>query len=328
MAARASYLGALESYRELARVQPEIYRPHVAMTLNNLGNVQRALNDLETARGGLEEALEIVRDLAQVRPDVHLRDVAVTLNNLGLLELQRGEDTAARDHLSDSVRTLLRVYRRLPAAYRASLRKCALDWLAALLRSGGSSAAWEAWQSVADEFPAEDLLARTLEIAFGLSAHRWDAVEAALGRPSGPAGEPAAEDRGLIAATFLDRVREPAAPVEALAGLLGRMPESLRHACEDAAVGLVPTLLRERPTDAAGWRQVADRMRAVFGAEDAVGAGLRLLEAGLKYLEAGRQESAILNLPVEQRRLIIETCGAESESGPEAGAWGSGDRAR
>jgi hypothetical protein len=32
---------------------------------------------------------------------------------------------------------------------------------------------------------------------------------------------------------------------------------------------------------------------------------VQLLEAGLNYLEAGKQESAILNLPVEQRRLII-----------------------
>jgi hypothetical protein len=54
---------------------------------------------------------------------------------------------------------------------------------------------------------------------------------------------------------------------------------------------------------------VADRIRTNFGQAEAVDKALKLLEAGVNYLKAGKKESAILNLPVEQRRLIMETCG-------------------
>jgi tetratricopeptide (TPR) repeat protein len=70
-AARASYQEALASYRELARLRPEVYRPAVATTLNNLGNVQSALNDLEAARASYQEALASYRELARLRPEVY-----------------------------------------------------------------------------------------------------------------------------------------------------------------------------------------------------------------------------------------------------------------
>ena len=41
-----AYDEALLHYRRLARSQPEVYEPDVAMTLNNLGNVLRDLSSL------------------------------------------------------------------------------------------------------------------------------------------------------------------------------------------------------------------------------------------------------------------------------------------
>ena len=68
----------------------------MATTLNNLGNVQRDLNELEAARDSYTEALAIYRELAEHRPDVYRPDVAGTLNNLGNVQRALNELEAAR----------------------------------------------------------------------------------------------------------------------------------------------------------------------------------------------------------------------------------------
>ena len=50
--------------------------------LNNLGNVQRDLNDLESALKSFEEALATYRGLARRQPEVYRPLVATMLNNL------------------------------------------------------------------------------------------------------------------------------------------------------------------------------------------------------------------------------------------------------
>ena len=94
-AARDSYTEALAIRRELAEHRPDVYRPDVAMTLNNLGVAQRALNELEAARDSYTEALAIRRELAEHRPDVYRPDVAMTLNNLGNVQRDLNELEAA-----------------------------------------------------------------------------------------------------------------------------------------------------------------------------------------------------------------------------------------
>ncbi len=84
-------------YRELAQTSPDVYRPEVATTLNELGIVLTDLRALEDARAAYTEALLIRRELAQSRPEVYLPDVAMTLNNLGtvLSDLPALEDARA-----------------------------------------------------------------------------------------------------------------------------------------------------------------------------------------------------------------------------------------
>ncbi|MBS1515362.1 MAG: hypothetical protein JSS63_10035, partial [Bacteroidetes bacterium] len=43
------YLEALKIYRELAETNPNAYRPHVAMTLNNLAILEKNNNEYEQA---------------------------------------------------------------------------------------------------------------------------------------------------------------------------------------------------------------------------------------------------------------------------------------
>jgi tetratricopeptide (TPR) repeat protein len=315
-AARQSYEEALGSFRELARQRPEVYRPNVAVTLNNLGNVQSALNDLEAARQSHEEALSIRRELARQRPEVYRPDVAITAFNIGLLEDHSGHPEAAVNRFGESVRALLPEYRRVSRVYQPRFRRYLSVWLSRLQRTRGGQSAWEAWQGMAGELPADDPVGRSFGIVTGIWTRRWDEVLEWLRQASAWLPKLASEDREEIASAFNGALRDSEVPTDALHRLASEMPEPLRHACEGKAIALVPSLLREHGGQAEKLRQVAGRVRAVFGNEEAVGKALQLLEAGLNYLEAGRQESAILNLPVEQRRLIIETCGAGSEQAP------------
>ena len=87
---------ALEIYRELAASQPEVCRPDVAMTLNNLGNVLRELRELETARQVHAEALEVYRELAEWQEFAFSASLIDVLLNLGICsELQANEEYAS-----------------------------------------------------------------------------------------------------------------------------------------------------------------------------------------------------------------------------------------
>jgi len=76
---------ALNSYRELAKTNPEAYQPYIAILLNNLAIVYGETERIPEAEKAYGEALEIRRQLAKTNPDVYQSDVARTLNNLGIL---------------------------------------------------------------------------------------------------------------------------------------------------------------------------------------------------------------------------------------------------
>jgi len=80
------YQEALGIRRELAKANPQVYLPDVAMTLNNLGNLVQADSGRRSEAEKLyQEALKIYRELAKANPQVYLPNVANTLNNLGAL---------------------------------------------------------------------------------------------------------------------------------------------------------------------------------------------------------------------------------------------------
>ncbi len=83
--AQKAYEEALDTYRKLARANPDTYLPFVAGTLNNLGVQHRDQNRTEEARKAYEEALDIYRQLERANSDTYLPFVAATLNNLGIL---------------------------------------------------------------------------------------------------------------------------------------------------------------------------------------------------------------------------------------------------
>ncbi|MBV9997901.1 MAG: tetratricopeptide repeat protein [Verrucomicrobia bacterium] len=97
--ARDEYEEALQTYRRLARQNPDTYLPAVALTLNNLGNLDSDQNRPDEARREYQEALQIRRKLAENDPQTHLSAVAATLNNLGNLDRdQHRPDDARREY--------------------------------------------------------------------------------------------------------------------------------------------------------------------------------------------------------------------------------------
>lgn len=105
------YVEALTLRRQLAKVNPDIYLPNVANTLNNLAilvsqDTQRR-NEAETLHN---EALSLRRQLAKQNPNVYLPDVAGTLNNLAILVRK---DTKRRNEAESLFNEALTLYRQL-----------------------------------------------------------------------------------------------------------------------------------------------------------------------------------------------------------------------
>jgi len=132
---------SLQWYRQLAQLNPDIYQPHVAETLNNLGILNRDQgilnrdqNQLVEARKSFNDALTIYEALAAKNPGQYTRDVeatrgllesaftatlksyrelekrdpsyrpnvAETLYNLGNLNLKQNRIEKAREHFSEA----------------------------------------------------------------------------------------------------------------------------------------------------------------------------------------------------------------------------------
>jgi tetratricopeptide (TPR) repeat protein len=64
---------------------PGAYRPDVATTLKNFGNLYSDTGRLADAEKAYAEALSIRLDVAARDPGAYPPDVAATLNNLGIL---------------------------------------------------------------------------------------------------------------------------------------------------------------------------------------------------------------------------------------------------
>ncbi|SFV89425.1 TPR repeat-containing protein [hydrothermal vent metagenome] len=77
--AEKAYDEALEIRRTLAKTNPDVYQPDVAMTLNNLAILYSKQNQNTQAEEAYDEALEIRRTLVKTNADVYGIDLANTL---------------------------------------------------------------------------------------------------------------------------------------------------------------------------------------------------------------------------------------------------------
>src|SRR5262249_43507604 len=67
-AARENLVRVLALYRQLDEQRPGVYPPAIAMTLRNLGDTQKGLNDLAAALASYQEALGLFRPLVRQCP--------------------------------------------------------------------------------------------------------------------------------------------------------------------------------------------------------------------------------------------------------------------
>jgi hypothetical protein len=79
----------------LAAQNPAAYRPDLAQTLNNLGNLYLETQRFADAEGTYKEAAEIERALAAQNPAAYGLRLAGTLNNLGFLYRATHRDSDA-----------------------------------------------------------------------------------------------------------------------------------------------------------------------------------------------------------------------------------------
>ncbi|MGL4943698.1 MAG: tetratricopeptide repeat protein [Thermoguttaceae bacterium] len=114
---------ALSIRRELAAKEPRVHLPHVAIALNNLGNLQSDTGCYPEAEASYAEALKIRRELAAKEPGAHLPKFAETLNSLGVLQSDTGRKTEAEAFCTEA----LGIYRELaakePGAYLPEVAK-------------------------------------------------------------------------------------------------------------------------------------------------------------------------------------------------------------
>ncbi len=101
--AQDAYERALGIYRELATTEPTVFRPYLAMTLNNQGAVLAELGDCAGARKVYEEALGIHRELAATDQTASRNHMAGTLSNLGHVLQKLGDRAGARRALGEAL---------------------------------------------------------------------------------------------------------------------------------------------------------------------------------------------------------------------------------
>jgi tetratricopeptide (TPR) repeat protein len=100
---------AVDIYRGLAQVNPQVFLPYLATSLNNLGSDLSALGRREEALAATQEAVDIYRALARANPQAFLPDLATSLNNLGnrLSDLGRREEALKATQESVDIRRKL-----------------------------------------------------------------------------------------------------------------------------------------------------------------------------------------------------------------------------
>ncbi|WP_437741006.1 hypothetical protein WME73_36735 [Sorangium sp. So ce302] len=88
-----------------------------ARLLNNLGNRQSELGQLEAALASTQEAVTIRRTLAEQRPDAFLPDLAMSLNNLGNRQSALGQREAALASTQEALDTIWPCFLDVPHAF-------------------------------------------------------------------------------------------------------------------------------------------------------------------------------------------------------------------
>lgn len=103
-AALASAGEAVRIYGELAKKDPDVFEPELALSMNNLGNAQGVVGQWDAAIVSAREAVRIYGELARRNPDRFERDLALSLSNLSNRQSAVGQRDAALKSAEEAVR--------------------------------------------------------------------------------------------------------------------------------------------------------------------------------------------------------------------------------
>jgi tetratricopeptide (TPR) repeat protein len=143
---------AVELHRGLERQDPARFRPDLAGSLNNLGNVLSELERAEEALEPAQEAAELYRELAVQAPDRFRPRLAGSLNNLGNVLSALGRTKEALEPAQEAVAIRRELARNAPERFRPVLAR-SLDNLAGHLSElGRDEEARSHWQESAALF--------------------------------------------------------------------------------------------------------------------------------------------------------------------------------
>jgi tetratricopeptide (TPR) repeat protein len=270
---------AADIYRTLAASCPDAFLPDLAMSLNNLGVVLCNLSHREEALAVTREAADIYRTLAASRPDAFLPYLAGSLDNLGtiLSEVNRSEDALkATSEAVEAYRRLVASQRDLFSTQIARTLNNLCDRLLVLGRREAAQAAF--LEAVAILETRRDL--------------NWSEVAPLWRRAiSDPVSAAKAEERVLLL-------------------------------CEANGLfkDLGQTLIERLPQLRTGGQYVHDfdsvlrMVRSRAGHAEELRIPLRIAEAAVKYVLRPDRRT-LVELPVEERRVITSMLGLDSESG-------------
>jgi len=302
----AHFRQAVEAVRGLAIPGQDPYRAVLAQMLYVLGDLLSDLGKLEEARKQYNEALGIWHELAEARPEAYQADLGSALHRRGLLLLKMGHRAQASEDVKRAAHILRDAYAKRPEADREKLVPLLLKCLWAIRTTEGAPAAAEALTQFTEGLAHNDPVRRPMLFTAWVWARDWEAVLASARSSADWARAPfPIEVRGAAAALAAESL-VPECPTGPLRDVVEAVATPLRETCEEALMVVVRggLPLDEAAIPAAG--QVAERIAEVFGAEGLPGKVIELLKASIAYIEAGKQEAAILHLPVELRRLVLE----------------------
>jgi len=119
--ARSHYEEVLQVHRELSEQDPEVYKPDIATTLNNLGSLHCDTNDFKQAQVYNMEALQIYREVSKQNPEAYKSDVAMSLSNLGGVLRATNEFQQARACCEEALEIRRELLKKNPEAYKPAV---------------------------------------------------------------------------------------------------------------------------------------------------------------------------------------------------------------
>ncbi|MFE3992410.1 tetratricopeptide repeat protein, partial [Streptomyces goshikiensis] len=112
---------AADLYRTLAQTNPAAHLPNLAMSLNNLANVQAETGDRQSALTTITQAADLYRTLAQTNPAAHLPNLAMSLNNLANVQAETGDRQSALTTITQAADLYRTLAQTNPAAHLPDL---------------------------------------------------------------------------------------------------------------------------------------------------------------------------------------------------------------